>query len=71
MRRGKERADLRTGELKRLLVELENHRDNLLDAVSKKKGEAEATERIIKRTYELILDVNNDELTHAKKGKIK
>lgn len=64
MERGKERADLRTGDLKRLIGELENHRDSLMDEVAKKQGECDATEKIIKRAYEIILDANKDEQVH-------
>jgi hypothetical protein len=64
MERGKERADIRTGDMKRLLGELENRRDQLMDEVAKKQGECEMVERIIKRTYEIILDANKDEQAH-------
>ncbi|KKN19214.1 hypothetical protein LCGC14_0948100 [marine sediment metagenome] len=64
MERGKERAEIRTGDLKRLLGELENRRDQLMDEVAKKQGECDMVERIIKRTYEIILDANKDEQVH-------
>ena len=64
MERGKERAELRTGDMKRLLGELENRRDQLMDEVAKKQGECDMVERIIKRTYEIILDANKDEQAH-------
>ncbi len=64
MERGRERAELRNQDLKRLLGELEHQRDNLMDQAAKKQGEVDAVERIIKRTYEIILDVNKDEQAH-------
>lgn len=64
MERGKERAELRTGDMKRLIGELENRRDQLMDEVAKKQGECDMVERIIKRTYEIILDANKDEQAH-------
>jgi hypothetical protein len=64
MERGKERAEVRTGDMKRLLGELENRRDQLMDEVAKKQGECDMVERIIKRTYEIILDANKDEQAH-------
>lgn len=64
MERGKDRADLRTGDLRRLLGELESRRDQLMDEVAEKKGEVEMCEKVIKRTYEIILDANKDEQAH-------
>lgn len=64
MERGKERADVRTGDMKRLIGELENRRDQLMDEVAKKQGECDMVERIIKRAYEIILDTNKDEQVH-------
>lgn len=64
MERGKERADIRTGDLKRLLGELEIRRDQLMDEVAEKRGECEMIEKVIKRTYEIILDANKDEQAH-------
>lgn len=63
MERGKERAELRSAEMKRLLMELENTRDRLLDEVAHKQGEAYAMEATIKRLHQLILDINKDEQT--------
>ena len=70
MERGKERADIRTGDMKRLLGELENRRDQLMDEVAKKQGECEMVEKIIKRTYEIILDANKDEQAHEEMEEI-
>ena len=64
MERGKERAEVRTGDRKRLIGELEERRDQLMDEVAKKQGECDMVERIIKRTYEIILDANKDEQVH-------
>lgn len=64
MERGKDRAELRTGDLKRLMGELETRRDELMDEVAKKQGECDMIEKIIKRTYEIILDANKDEQVH-------
>lgn len=64
MERGKERAELRTGDLKRLLSDMEHQRDVLCDEAAKKQGEVDALERMIKRTYEVILDANKDEQAH-------
>lgn len=64
MERGKERAEVRTEDMKRLLGELENRRDQLMDEVAKKQGECDMAERIIKRAYEIILDANKDEQVH-------
>lgn len=64
MERGKERADVRTGDMKRLIGELENRRDQLMDEVAKKQGECDMVERVIKRAYEIILDTNKDEQVH-------
>jgi hypothetical protein len=64
MERGKDRAELRTGDLKRLIGELESRRDQLMDEVAKKQGECDMIEKIIKRTYEIILDANKDEQAH-------
>jgi len=65
MERGPERAGLRNGDLRRLLGELESQRDVLMDQAAKKQGEVEATERHIKRVYEIMLDVNKEEQAHA------
>jgi hypothetical protein len=64
MERGKERAEVRTGDMKRLIGELESRRDQLMDEVAKKQGECDMVEKIIKRTYEIILDANKDEQAH-------
>jgi hypothetical protein len=64
MERGKDRAELRTGDLRRLLGELETRRDGLMDEVAEKRGECEMIEKVIKRTYEIILDTNKDEQAH-------
>lgn len=64
MERGKERADIRTGDMKRLIGELESRRDQLMDEVAKKQGECDMVERVIKRAYEIILDANKDEQAH-------
>lgn len=57
----KERADLKTAQLRRLLSELEKNRDALLDEVANKKGRADQIEQTIARVYELILDTNKEE----------
>lgn len=54
-------ADLRSAGLKKLLAEMEGERDSLLDEVAEKKGRALQLERLITRTYELILDINKEE----------
>lgn len=61
MDRGKERAGLRSAGLRRLMLELENKRDRLLDEVAHKQGEAEAAEQTIRRIHEMILDINKEE----------
>lgn len=61
MERGKERADLRIGPLRQMLFELEIKRDKLMDEVSHKQGEIVTTEIVIKRIYEMILDINKEE----------
>jgi hypothetical protein len=70
MERGKERAELRAAEMKRLAVELENKRDRLLDEVAHKQGESAAIEATLKRIHEMILDINKDEQTHLGMGLI-
>lgn len=57
----KARADLRTEQIKKILLELESKRDELLDELAFKRGEASRLEYTIKRCYELILDVNKEE----------
>lgn len=57
----KERALLRNEQLKKMLTELERKRDSVLDEIAAKKGQSEILEDIIKRCYELILDVNKEE----------
>jgi hypothetical protein len=64
MERGKERAELRTGDIKRLIGELESRRDQLMDEVAKKQGECDMVERVIKRSYEIVLDANKEEQAH-------
>ena len=64
MERGKDRADLRTGDMKRLIGELETRRDQLMDEVAKKQGECDMVEKVIKRAYEIVLDANKDEQAH-------
>lgn len=61
MERGKERAELRTAGLRRLMLELENKRDQLLDEVAHKQGEAAAAEAVVKRIHEMVLDINKEE----------
>lgn len=61
MERGKERAELRTDGLKKLMIEFENKRDSLLDEVARKRGEADLAEAAIKRIHEMILDINKEE----------
>lgn len=65
MERGKERAELRANGLKRLMLELENRRDHLLDELSHKKGEVSAAEAVITRIHEMILDINKEEKSAA------
>jgi hypothetical protein len=67
MKKGKERADLRTAALKELLAELERKRDQLLNDIFKLKGELEATETFIKRTYDVVVDINKEERIGSKK----
>lgn len=57
----KERALMRNEQMKKMLRELENKRDSVLDEIAGKKGQAELLEDVIKRCYELILDVNKEE----------
>lgn len=57
----KERAEMRNEQTKKFLTELERKRDATLDEIAFKKGQAELLEDIIKRCYELILDVNKEE----------
>jgi len=57
----KERAMLRNEQTKKILTELERKRDSVLDEMAAKKGQAEILEDVIKRCYELILDVNKEE----------
>lgn len=61
MERGKERAELRSQGLRRLLLELENKRDVLLDELAEKKGQVTTAEASIKRIHEMILDINKEE----------
>ncbi len=58
---GKDRADLSTAPLKKLLKVWENQRDTLCDEISFKKGECKALEENIKLSYQLILDINKEE----------
>lgn len=57
----KERASMRNEQMKKMLTELEKKRDSVLDEIASKKGQAEILEDVIKRCYELILDVNKEE----------
>jgi hypothetical protein len=57
----KEIADLRTGELKRLIAQLEGFRDQLLDRISFQKGQAEFAEDLIKQLHGKIVDINKEE----------
>jgi len=61
MERGKERAELRAQGLKRLMLELEEKRDRLLDEVAHKQGEVDLAEMSIRRIHEIILDINKEE----------
>ena len=61
MERGKERAELRSAGLRRLLLEMENKRDRLMDEVAHKQGEVSVAEATIKRIHEMILDINKEE----------
>lgn len=61
MDRGKERALLRTEDLRRLIGRLESQRDVIMDEVAQKQGELDAMEQVIKYAYEIILDVNKEE----------
>jgi len=63
MERGKERAELRSVGLKKLMLEFENKRDALLDEIAHKQGEAHLAEAAIKRIHEIILDINKEERT--------
>ncbi len=61
MDRGKERATLRTADLRRLIGQLESQRDITMDDLAKKQGELDTVERVIKHAYEIILDINKEE----------
>lgn len=57
----KERANTRTQGLKDLLSQMEKERDGLLDEIANKRGQVEYAEKVIKRLYEKILDINKEE----------
>ena len=57
----RERADIRSKALKDLLAYLERERDELLDTIANKRGQAEHAESVIKLIYEKILDINKEE----------
>jgi len=65
---GKVRADLRTKQLKELLLIWEKDRDTLHDEIAYRKGQVELLEQWIKKAYELILDVNKEEQTKLTKN---
>lgn len=57
----KNRADLRNNQIKKLLSILEVQRDVTLDEIAFKKGQSVILEQLIKKCYEMILDVNKEE----------
>ena len=59
--KGKDRADLRTAQLKSLLIVWEKQRDDLYDEIAYRKGQVELLEQLIKGSYESILNVNKEE----------
>ena len=57
----KERAELRTSQLKQLLDSWEKQRDTLYDEIAYRKGQVDLLEQMIKTAYENILNVNKEE----------
>lgn len=58
---GRGRADLRNEQLKELIKEWEKQRDDLLDEIAFKRGQVEILEKLVKQSYERILEVNKEE----------
>ncbi len=73
--KGKMLADLRTKEIKEMLVSLERRRDALYDEIANSKGRVEVIEEVIKEIYDRIIDVNKEvqqqELTEGVEKKAK
>ena len=59
--KGKEKADLRNQQLKKLIIEWEKQRDILYDEIAFRKGKVSLLEESIKKAYEMVLDVNKEE----------
>ncbi len=58
---GKGRAQLRNEQLIQLIREWEKQRDILLDEISYSRGQVELLEKLVKQSYEKILEVNKEE----------
>ena len=58
---GKDRAQLRNEQPLTLVKSWEKQRDELYDAIAFRKGQVELLEKLIRQTYEKILDVNKEE----------
>ncbi len=65
---GKGRAELRNEQLIQLIREWEKQRDALLDEISYNQGQVNLLEKLVKQSYEKILEVNKEE--QAKEQKI-
>lgn len=58
---GKGRAQLRNEQLIQLIREWEKQRDTLLDEISYSQGQVDLLEKLVKQSYENILEVNKEE----------
>jgi hypothetical protein len=58
---GKERAELRNEQLVQLIRDWEKERDKLLDEISHSQGQVDLLEKLVKESYEKILEVNKEE----------
>jgi len=58
---GKGRAELRNEQLVQLIRDWEKERDKLLDEISHSQGQVDLLEKLVKESYEKMLEVNKEE----------
>lgn len=58
--KGKNLAELRSKEIKEMVVQLEQQRDALYDEIANRRGRVEVIEEMIKEIYDRIVQVNKE-----------
>ncbi len=58
---GKGRAEIRNEQLIQLIRDWEKQRDALLDEIAHSQGQVDLLEKLVKQSYEKILEVNKEE----------